>query len=224
MEARQLPPSGFPAKISALIGIAAMTLVMTSFAAAIEPANRNNSATPTGPVAQKRAAVSEAVRPSADEMTLAESRARRIVSKHLPELRGMLDRLRQRDPKHYDRAVRDLSRWARRLETAKKRGEQSYDIELALLKSEIAVNLLTAKLKVRDNPDDRKQLREAVESLEHSRLERARYDTNLLRERIERTQKLLAAAEERIRTMESRSDADRNATYTELLRKAGRKE
>lgn len=159
----------------------------------------------------------QTAQPAVDQET--EAKALKLVQAHLPELKDVLKRLRVREPREYDRAVRDLVKSARKLEQAKNRDERLFDLEVELLKSQNQVNLLTAKLKVRDSKTDRKKLRESLDRLNTAQVLRAQYDVDVYTERLERAQKLLEVAEKRLK---SKRDIDIDKSYSGLLRKAGR--
>ena len=158
--------------------------------------------------------------PAVDRET--EAKSLELVQTHLPELRAVLKRLKAGQPRQYDRAIRDLAKSARKLEQAKNRDERLYDIEVEFLKAQNQVNLLTAKLKVRDRQSDRKLLREAAGRLQQAQIARARYDVELYRQRLERTQKQLDAAQDRLEAKQTDTDQQLDKTYLSLLRKAGR--
>lgn len=151
-----------------------------------------------------------------------ESKAIGLVRSHLPELNNVLDRLRADQPRQYDRAIRDLAKSVRKLELAKNRDEQLYELELELLKAQNHVNLLTAKLKVRDSQSDRTQLRDAAARLQQAQVARIQYDVELYRQRLERAKQQLDAAGERLEAKQSDAEQQLEKTYLGLLRKAGR--
>jgi hypothetical protein len=150
-----------------------------------------------------------------------ETQALQLVETHLPELSEVLKRLQSKEPRHYDQAIRDLLKSARKLEQVKNRDERLYDIEVEVLKSQSAVNLLTAKLKVRDSQADRKSLREALKRLQEAQVTRAQYDVAIFQERLERTQDLLDAAKKRLESKQP-GEAEFEERYMALLHKAGR--
>ena len=113
---------------------------------------------------------------------------------HLPELDAVLARLRSDQSREYDRAIRDLAKSARKLEVARNRDEQLYDLEVELLKAQNQVNLLTAKLKVRDSQSDRDHLRSSAARLQQAQIARAEYDLEQCRDRYERAKQQLDAA------------------------------
>lgn len=151
-----------------------------------------------------------------------EAKAIELVQLHLPELDRVLNRLRSDQPREYDRAVRDLAKSARKLDLAKSRDERLYEIEVELLKSQNEVNLLTAKLKVRDNPSDRTRLRSAAARLQQAQLDRTQYDVEMFRQRVDRAQQQLKAAQERLEAKRNQTDAQLETSYLGFLRKAGR--
>jgi hypothetical protein len=158
--------------------------------------------------------------PAVDRET--EAKSLELVQTHLPELRAVLKRLKADQPRQYDRAIRDLAKSFRKLEQAKNRDERLYDIEVEFLKAQNQVNLLTAKLKVRDRQSDRKLLRVAAGRLQQALIARASYDVELYRQRLERTQKQFDSAQDRLEAKQTDTDQQLDKTYLSLLRKAGR--
>ena len=151
-----------------------------------------------------------------------EAKVNELVQSHLPELKSVLKRLAADQPRQYERAVRDLAKSARKLELAKNRDHRLHDIELELLKAQNAVNLLTAKLKVRDSQSDRKKLHASARRLQQAQIARAAYDVASIRTRLERTQQQLEAAEKRLESKEQDTDKQLEKSYLGMLRKAGR--
>ncbi len=125
-------------------------------------------------------------------------------------------------PRQYDRAIRDLAKSVRKLEFAKNRDEQLYELELELLKAQNQVNLLTAKLKVRDSQPDRKKLRDSAARLHQAQVARIQYDVELYRQRLARAKQQFDAAGERLEAKQSDPEQQLEKTYLGLLRKAGR--
>jgi hypothetical protein len=150
----------------------------------------------------------------------AELAATELVEIHLPELKTVLKHLRTQQPREYAVAIRDLAKSARRLEVAKNRDERLYDIEVELLQAQSDAKLLTAKLKVRDNEPDRRQLREATRRLQQAEIARVEYEIHTLQERLKKTQQLLDAAQSRLTTRQNEDQLEKS--YLNFLRKAGR--
>ncbi len=144
-----------------------------------------------------------------------------MVEQHLPQLTRMLDYLREHSPRKYERAMRDLSRQARRLEASRKRGEHFYANELESLKVETRIDLTVAKLRLSDEPRLREQLRSDIRKLQRLRIERLSFEREALRLRIEKATEQLAAVEQRLRKVEQSGDSAAQQSYETLLRKAG---
>ena len=145
-----------------------------------------------------------------------------LVEKHLPEVDRVLDRLRKSDPTEYSRAIRDLAKSVRRLESAKKRDEALFEIEIQILKARSNVNLLTATLKVRDKDSTRDALRKAADELQQAELARDDYELNAMEQRLINTQRQVEALKERIAKKRTDSKAQLEKSYNVYLRKAGR--
>ena len=173
-----------------------------------------------GNFAQQKPASKKASRVKVDPEQ--ESRVLELAAAHMPELSELLDRLRSDEPRGYAKAIRDLSRSSRKLQIAKDRDEQVFEFELELWKANNHVNLLVARLKVRDSPKDRKLLKNAALRQQQAQLTRIQYDIDILRRRIERATNQLASAEKRLSLRSQDRDAERDATYEKLLHKAGR--
>lgn len=147
-----------------------------------------------------------------------------MVDQHLPQLKTVLDYLRENSPQEYERAMRDLSRQMRRLETSRRRGEHFYDNELQVIKLETAIDLAAAKLRLRDEPELRQQLRRDIRQLQQLRVERLMFERQTLAQRLKRTTEQLAAVEQRLEKAQQSLDANAEQSFQTLLRKAGRSE
>lgn len=152
----------------------------------------------------------------------AETKVLRMVREHLPELRPMLKRLRADAPVQYRRAIVDLARSARRLETARRRDETLYEIEVEMLQAKTDVNLAVARLKVRDQQADRNALRQAVTRVHQVEQRRAEYEVELLEQRRKRVESQLGDARERLKAKRSDMESAVESKFETLLRRAGR--
>lgn len=168
----------------------------------------------------KKAADTDSPSPSPDDQ--ARRRVINLVKTHLPQLEPMLTRLRKQQPRQYQRAIRDLERSARRLENAKRRDEQLYEIEVDLLRAQTDVNILAARLKVRDDPRDRDALRTATQTLAKAELVRGQYDIDALQSRVEKMTQQLEAAKQRVDERRREMETSPDSFYQSWLRKAGR--
>ena len=143
----------------------------------------------------------------------AEKSALELVDEHLPELSVLLQRLKADNVRQYDLAIRDLSRSAKRLESARNRDEELYELEVELLKSQSNVKILSAKLKVRDSDLDRQALRKAVQRQLDAEIAKADYAVRTLKERAERAQQQLSAATERMQSLHDNSSTQLDKKY-----------
>lgn len=146
-----------------------------------------------------------------------------LTREHLPQLTPLLQQLKIDQPRQYERAVMDLARSAKKLNIALKKDERLYQVELELLKADTEANLIAAKLKVRDRPQDRIKLRDAVVRLHAAKHQKMRYDIEVLQQRLARDQASLATAEQNLSALTEDSSKSVDAVYLSLLRKADRK-
>ena len=151
-----------------------------------------------------------------------EAAALSLVRDELPQLNRVLDRLRSDSPSHYEKAIRDISRSAKRLESMRLRDEKLYSLELHLLKSRTSISLLVARLKIRDDESDRSSLKRAIGQLHSVELSRAKYEVESIEKRLQRTEEQLSDAQTRLSKRSSDLDERLDSVYTDYLRKAGR--
>ncbi len=146
-----------------------------------------------------------------------------MVRAYLPELKELLGHLREKDPRQYDRAIRNLARSARRLEAARRRGQEALELEVGVVQAQSAVNLLIAKLKVRDSKQDRQALRDAAERLAIAELARSRHELAVMRSRLKRLQKQVDQTAKRIDQRDSELENTIRKNYQSYLKKSGQK-
>ncbi len=147
-----------------------------------------------------------------------------MVHDHLPEIKVLLDQLREKEPRQYDAAIMNLAKSSRRLQAARKRGEAAFELEVQVVQAQSAINLLVAKLKVRDNQADRAALRDATQRLELAEFSRAKHDVAQMRSRLDKLQDQLQVAEKRLGEKQSQRDENIERAFQIYLRKSGRKE
>ncbi|QEG02474.1 hypothetical protein Mal15_65950 [Stieleria maiorica] len=147
-----------------------------------------------------------------------------MVHDHLPEIKVLLDQLREKEPKQYGIAISNLAKSSRRLQTAKKRGEEAFELEVHVVQAQSAINLLVAKLKIRDNKKDRAALREATKRLELAQIARASFEVEQIRSRLDKLNEQLETAEKRLDEKQSNLDDNIQKGFQTYLRKSGRKE
>ena len=146
-----------------------------------------------------------------------------MVEQHLPELSSLLEPLKKNHARQYGAAIRNLAKSARRLESAHKRGDVAYEREVDVIKAQTAINLLIAKLKVRDDLQDRDALRKAAEQLQLAELQRSRHEVSLMKSRLQKLQGQFDESQQRLKENESDLDNRIDSIYQSYLRKSGRK-
>ena len=146
-----------------------------------------------------------------------------MVNNHLPEIKVLLDQLRDNEPRQYDLAIRNLAKSSRRLQAARKRGEEAFELEVHIVQAQSSINLLIAKLKVRDNKMDRQSLFEATRRIELAEIERAKHELATSQSRLAKLQEQVAAMEKRLLEKQSKLDETVDKDFQSYLRKSGRK-
>ncbi|TWU00887.1 hypothetical protein [Stieleria varia] len=208
--------------------VCASMLIGCSFAGAVEPAIRLADAQADASGKSKNVERSSKQNndareaPQVDETT--EERVLEMVQSHLPELQRLLDQLRMNEPRQYRVAIQNLAKSAKRLEMAANRDPRFFELELTVIKSQTAVNLLIAKLKVRDSKSDRQALQKATEQIHDAETARAQYDVDQMQERLQRAQQQLAAAQKRLQSRQADRTTQIERSFAGNLRKAGRKD
>ena len=155
--------------------------------------------------------------------TEAETQALQLVHEHLPEFEAILKRLQDRDQPNYRKAITDFARSARRLATAKKRSEELYELEVELLRNRMQTKLLTAKIKVRDSADARKELKDAVAKLLDAEARRLEYDVRSFEEKFTRAKAQLDAAKNRLANKTETLQDEQDKIYRACIKNAGQK-
>ena len=146
-----------------------------------------------------------------------------MVDNHLPDIKVLLDQLRDKKPPQYDLAIRNLAKSSRRLQWAKKRGQEAFELEVHVLQAQSSINLLIAKLKLRDDKQDRQALRHATMQFEDATIARAKHEVTLLQSRLAKMQEQVSTAEKRLSEKQSKTDETIEKSFQTYLRKSGRK-
>lgn len=148
-------------------------------------------------------------RESDSESTVDES-GWRLAEQHLPELLPVLVYLRDHAPERYQRAIRELDRAVKRLESQRRRGPAFYDVALRQWQVRGQIDLIKARLKVRPTTEDRQLLLTRMQGLREIELERLRLDREVIVQReAANAQRLSQAAELAERIRRQREDLDR---------------
>jgi len=115
-----------------------------------------------------------------------------LAKKHLNELLPVLKHLKNHSPQQYEKAMRDLDRSAKRLDSIKNRDSKLFDISVREWKTRGHVDLLKAKVRIKKSDVDQKEILQQLQLLRDIELERLERELAILDERI-------AANEERVR-------------------------
>ena len=135
------------------------------------------------------------------EEPVVESPGLMLASQHLQELLPLLDHLRVKSPQRYEKAIRELDRSAKKLESIKRRDAKLFDISLREWQTRGHIDLLKAKLQVKHSDQDQQAMLQSLQSLHDAELERTHRELALIYER-----KLVC--EERIRQTQQLLDRD----------------
>lgn len=236
MKAKLLP-------CSSLIGAALASLLITAPCLAIDPETKRGSVQSATPAILLANQVKNGAKPAAPKSPAAGSRRTNrpttgntradfktvernvieMVHRHLPELEALLEQLKKKEPKQYEAAVRNLAKSQRRLQIAEKRGSQMFELEVRLVQTQTSINLLIAKLKVRDKEADRNALRAATKTLAELQLNKSQLELAQMKSRLAKLQETVNNAETRVEQQESALKQGLESSYQTYLRKAGRK-
>lgn len=134
----------------------------------------------------------------------------KLAQQHLPELLPVLVYLRDHAPERYQRAIRELDRAVKRLETQRRRGPAFYDVALRQWQARGQLDLIKARLKVRPSAGDRQLLLTQMRSLREIELERMRLDREAIVQReAANAERLTQAAQLAERLGRQREELDR---------------
>ncbi|MEM0924864.1 MAG: hypothetical protein AAGJ83_02385 [Planctomycetota bacterium] len=184
-----------------------------------EKAKKSDTATKSEPPARAKRTQRNRVEVSEE----VERQVLEMVQLHLPDIQALLDRLRDKEPERYAFAIRDLGKSVKRLQAAERRGPEALELEVAIVKAQSSINLLIARLKLRDSDKDRDSLMTATRKLEAAELARLDFDVRQLRARVRRMQEQLEVAEKRFDDKQTGLEKQIRNDYQNYLRKAGQK-
>jgi DNA repair exonuclease SbcCD ATPase subunit len=188
--------------------------------------------------AEKESSTSEPLPPSQKQSTDPESTSKpthhagdepieqdvlQMVEDHLPEIKVLLDQLRRKAPRQYDLAIRNLAKSSRRLQLAKKRGAEAFEAEVRIVQAQSSINLLIAKLKLRDSEKDHQALFDATKRLQLAEIARARHEVAQLQARLAKMRQQVTAAERRLSDKQSKMNETIEKSFQGYLRRSGRK-
>jgi hypothetical protein len=107
----------------------------------------------------------------------------KLAQRYLSDLVPVLEHLRDHEPEQYDKAIRDLDRAAKRLETLQRRDAELHKLALREWQTRGRVDLLKARLRVRRTDADVRLLLTQMRSLRDIELKRLARERELLAER-----------------------------------------
>ncbi|MEZ6092555.1 MAG: hypothetical protein R3C05_32010 [Pirellulaceae bacterium] len=136
-----------------------------------------------------------------------ERMAEALVDQHLPELKPVLASLKKHSNKEYRKAMTDLARTSRRLQSLQKRDETGYEIEVAYVQWQTRADLALAELAIRDTPKTRDQLKQALINREQVRMDRMNHERSRLIQRIDRMQEQVLRLDQQIKESQSETVA-----------------
>jgi len=139
-------------------------------------------------------------RPLAKEMPVftpeREAAAITFVRTHHPELADLVAVLKERQPKEYQRALRDLFRASERLAQIHDVDKGRYELELKAWKLQSRVVLLTARMTMEPSDKLRGDLKTALEQQYDNQLALVRADRDRAKQRIEMLDKQIERLEQ----------------------------
>lgn len=115
-----------------------------------------------------------------------------LAKEHLNELLPVLKHLKNHSPQQFEKAMRDLDRSAKRLDSIKNRDSKLFDISLREWKTRGHVDLLKAKVRIKKSDAAQDEILQQLQLLHNIELERIERELAIVDER-------LAANEERVR-------------------------
>ncbi len=171
---------------------------------------------PMAATAQTKSAAST-TQPISDEERAA---ADKLMQEYLPEVKSLVDVLKKRAPKEYEKAIRDLAKSGRKLEATLKRDRKLFDVEVALLRVQVRVDTLAAQLQKADREQWRKELRTAVDERAQLRIARTERQRELAAARIGQMQDELTKLNQQLEQLQSQQTETSQREYDQLLRRA----
>lgn len=151
-------------------------------------------------------------RPTTATGKISEAESLAFAREHHPELAQLLDTLRGMDRRHFDDALRDLSRDVERLMRMRDREPDRYPLSLELWKLESRIRLEVARYSTTGNDDFQVRLKPLIDQRREARVKLLQLDRSKAVERLKRIDEQLA-------TLRSESDKQ-TAHEINLLRKS----
>lgn len=200
--------------------LALFAIVTLSARAEVPRADRRMAQTGSpAPTSARQSTVKPSARQPGDEARPAgatgkvtEAESLTFAREHHPELAQLLDTLRGMDRRHFDDALRDLSRDVERLMRMRDREPDRYPLSLELWKLESRIRLEVARYSTTGNDDFQTRLKPLIDQRREARVKLLQLDRTKAVERLNRIDEQLA-------TLQSESDKQ-TAHEINLLRKS----
>lgn len=112
-----------------------------------------------------------------------ESLGLELARRHLQELLPVLNHLRTHSPQQYEKAIRDLDRSAKKLESIRRRDAELYAISLREWQLRGQIDLLKARLRVKKSPAGQQEMLQRLQSLREAERDRIERELALIDER-----------------------------------------
>ncbi len=145
--------------------------------------------------------------------------AETLMSQHLPEVRDLVEVLRKRAPKEYEKAIRDLARSNKRLESLKKRDQILFNFEVELLRAQVQIDIATAHLLKQDKDSLRKELKRAIDERSRLRIAKLERQKELLVVRQGQTDKEIDQLTHQLEKQKSQLKDQTQKEFDQILRR-----
>jgi len=170
--------------LSALAAVVAALLFSASLSHAQEEPMKRGA---------KKAAAKKDDKPPAPITAEKETAVNAFVAEHHPELGELLRHLKgMKNQRPYERAVRELSAASDRLANLQKTDEKRYDLELKSWKVKSRIQLLSARLTMKDDEQLKTELKAAISEQYDLRREIMTAEKNRIQDRLQTLERNLA--------------------------------
>lgn len=146
------------------------------------PAAKQKTQKTQKPKAQKRKQKDQI--PSPEQQVV----IKEFIQEHHPELIELLDRLEVRRPAIYSRAMIDVAKAHKRLANIQESNSERYDAALELWKVRSRIHVASARVVIKDSPENRERLRELVARQIELRTANLEFEQRKAEQRIQKIQ------------------------------------
>jgi DNA repair exonuclease SbcCD ATPase subunit len=146
--------------------------------------------------------------------------AEALIREHLPEVRRIVDILKASAPEEYQKAIQDLARSYRRLQSIKKRDPELFTLEVALLKAQVRIDTLASQLQLADGQATHDALKQALQERAQLRLARTERQRTLTAERVQSLTQDLQQLEQEVERRRAALASQTQRDYEQLVRRS----